>query len=171
MRTIYLLRHAKSGWGDPGLADFDRPLAPRGKKALRIMGDYLFAQGISPDYIYCSTALRTRETLDAIQTRLDDKVIIQMTSSMYLAEPQVLLDLIKNTADEMQTLMLIGHNPGIHELACALASNTDDAALARLKTKYPTAGLTTLETQAAQWREVAPDCCQLRGFVVPRDLA
>ena len=167
-KQLLLLRHAKSSWEDPELADHDRPLAPRGRRAAKLIAKHLRRQGIAPALVLCSSALRTRETLELIAPALGEEVPVQIEDELYAASEQVLLERVRAVADGIESLLLIGHNPGIQQLALLLAGGGENvAALAR---KYPTAALTTLEFNG-RWRELGEGRAELTGFVTPKELA
>jgi phosphohistidine phosphatase len=147
---LYLLRHAKSSWDEPGLADHDRPLAPRGRRAAKAMGRYLREQGIEPDLVLCSSATRARQTLKRLG--LADA---RIEPDLYAADAATLRRFIPETA----SVMLIGHNPGLQDLALSLVRS--GPRLVELAAKFPTGALATIEL----------DTGELIDFVRPRDLA
>lgn len=178
MPTLHLLRHAKSSWDDPSLPDHDRPLAPRGVRACAVIARHLREQGIDPDLILCSTAVRARETLAGIRDGLVGSSQTAYEPAIYEASATALLEVLRRTpvrspssaagADEPLAVMLIGHQPGIGELATTLAASGDR--LPVLAAKFPTAALATLEF-GGPWSEIAPGCARLTGFVKPKELA
>jgi phosphohistidine phosphatase len=147
---LYLLRHAKSSWDEPGLADHDRPLAPRGRRAAKAMGRYLQEHEIEPDVIVCSSATRARQTLERLGL-----AGARIEPGLYGADAATLRAFIPETA----SVMLIGHNPGMHDVAVSLARS--GPGLAELAAKFPTGALVTIEL----------DTGELIDFVRPRDLA
>ncbi|WP_255448451.1 histidine phosphatase family protein [Telmatospirillum sp. J64-1] len=171
MKLLYLLRHAKSSWDDPSLDDFDRPLNPRGQKAARTMARYIDRNRIRPALILCSGAQRTRETLAAVKTVLPETEIL-IEDRLYEAAWSDLLDRLSDLPQAVDSVMLIGHNPGIERLASSLANSrdSDKTALATLREKYPSGALSVLELPIATWRDVKPGCARLASFVRPRDL-
>jgi phosphohistidine phosphatase len=170
MKTLYLLRHAKSSWDDPNLDDFHRPLNKRGRKAARAMADYFAHHGLRPAMVLCSPALRTRQTLDALAAQLD-AVEITFDERIYEASLQTLLARIHELPDHAGQVLLVGHNPGLERLALTLAeTGVGDLALARLHDKFPTGTLAMLTTQAEQWDAVRAGSCRLEAFVRPADL-
>ena len=171
MRTLYLLRHAKSDWGDPGLGDFDRPLAPRGKRAAPAIAAWMNANGCVPRFVLCSSARRAAETWALVSDVLDDAPEIEMTEDLYHASPQRLLALARGLPDRHLSAMMIGHNPGFHLLASALAGEGPDDLLHGLATSYPTGALAGIDFDAASWADIAPDSGRLACFVRPRALA
>jgi phosphohistidine phosphatase len=165
--TLYLLRHAKSSWDDPTLADHDRPLSSRGRRASRVIADYLGRQAFAPGLVLCSSARRTRETLERISTGLDQKIAVRIEDGLYEASAGDLLAALRAVHSHMDSVLLIGHNPAIQQLAVALAGT--GAQLEPLREKFPTAALATLAFQA-DWSELAPGAAELVAFVRPRDL-
>jgi phosphohistidine phosphatase len=168
MRRVYLLRHAKSSWKDGSLADRERPLAGRGRKAARAMAGHLEDEGIRPDLVLCSPARRTRETLERIEDALGDGIEARFEDALYGATEATLLRCLNALPDEVDSVMLIGHNPGLEDLALALAS--EGAELARLREKFPTAALATIDLPADRWSAVERGRGELVAFVRPRDL-
>jgi phosphohistidine phosphatase len=168
MRRLFLLRHAKSSWDDPDLDDHDRPLAPRGRRAAKAIAAHLRGEGIVPDLVLSSSALRTRQTLERIEAAFGDDVQVAVEDELYAASADELLDRVRAVADESESLMLIGHNPGLEQLALTLAGSGDD--LPALRRKYPTAALATL-TFDGRWADLAPGGAELTGFVTPKQLS
>jgi phosphohistidine phosphatase len=170
MRTLLLMRHAKSSWDRPDLADVDRPLAPRGRKAAPLIARYLEEQRLIPDLVLCSHALRVRETWQLMTPALGDAVACKTLRSLYLAPPSRLLEPLRRVADEVRILMVIGHNPGLGGLAAGLAGAGPRKALERLRTKFPTAGLAVLSFEIERWAEIAAGAGRLEHFVRPKDV-
>ena len=141
-KTILLLRHAKSAWSDPRLDDHERPLNRRGEQAAKAMADHIARREPRPDLILCSTAMRTRQTLAPLLKLLDAPAPpIALEKALYLASENVLLAHLRSLADEVATVLLIGHNDGIWHLAEALAGSGPAGPLAALREKYPTGAL------------------------------
>ena len=166
MRTLYLLRHAKSGWEDPNLADFDRPLSARGEREAEQTSDLFAARGYQPSAVICSTARRTRETLAGLLPALAGDMSVEFTRQVYEADADRLLGIIHGVAETAGSLLLIGHNPGMEQLARALAGQGDVAAWSRLRAQYPPAGLTVLQFAGA-WSDIAPGTGLLLAFETP----
>ena len=166
MKRLYLLRHAKSSWEDPALADDDRPLAPRGHHTTKLMAEHLRRERIAPALVLCSPARRTRETLDGIAPALGE-VPVRVERELYTASDGDLLDRLRAVPDTVQSVMLIGHNPAIQALALRLARSGGE--LASIERKYPTGALATLAFKGS-WRKLEADGAKLVGFVRPRDL-
>lgn len=167
MKRLFLLRHAKSSWDEPGLRDHDRPLAPRGQKATELVAGHLQRAGIRPELVLCSSARRTRETLDGIRPALGDQAEVRIEADLYGASAPELVDVLRGVADEVESVMLIGHNPGIEDLALRLARPGPEVEHARAK--FPTAALATLELEGS-WRTLGPEGAELATFVKPKDL-
>jgi phosphohistidine phosphatase len=168
MRRLYLLRHAKSSWDEPGLADHDRPLAPRGRRASKLIAEHLEWRGIAPELVLCSSSKRTRQTLSGIAGALGDETEVEFEPDLYAAPASELLDVLHGVSDEVGSVMLIGHNPGIENLTLDLARPGPE--LARVRHKFPTAALATLEFDVG-WRDLGPESCALVSFVKPKELA
>jgi phosphohistidine phosphatase len=166
-RRLFLLRHAKSSHGDPGLADHDRPLAPRGRRAAKAMSSFMSEQGISPALVLCSSALRARQTLDGVAPALAPSADVRTEPELYEAGAGGLLERLRRIPAEVPSTMLVGHNPAIERLALDLAAAGPD--LADLARKYPTGALAVLAFDGA-WRDLDPDRARLVAFVKPRDL-
>ena len=165
---LWLLRHAKSSWDDPTLEDEDRPLAPRGARAADRMRDYLDRERIRPDLVLCSSALRTRQTLARVLPALGPELEIQIEPSMYTFHAVELLDRLRRIDEGIASVMLIGHNPAIQELAVRLADRGDG--LDRLVQKFPTGGLAELELPSDAWWELGERGGVLTRFMIPREL-
>jgi len=172
VKIILLLRHAKSAWGQPGLDDHERPLNKRGERSAEAMAEHIVHNAPRPDLILCSTAVRTRQTLAPLVHRLATPAPpIALEKGLYLASERELLVRLRAVPEEVGTVLLIGHNEGIGELARALTDDGEPAALARLREKFPTGALATLQLDEALWRDLAPGAAELLAFVRPRDLA
>lgn len=170
MKTIYLLRHAKSSWDDASLSDFQRPLAPRGRKAAPRLGTYMAQHGLVPDRVLCSAARRAVETWQAVSEALGDQVEVQVREDLYHATPGSLLDAVRHLSPEVQSVLLIGHNPTFEDLALALAGSGEEEALEELDRKYPTGAMAILDFPVEDWNEVREGTGWLRAFVRPKDL-
>ena len=168
MRNLYLLRHAKSSWSDPTLSDHERPLAPRGRRDAKRIAAHLLELGIAPELVLCSTAVRTRETLELIRPALGSAATVELEAGLYAAWAETLLERLRQVPAERTSVMLIGHNPGLQDLALVLASSGPGRD--RLEAKFPTAALATLTVPAASWTELSPGEAVLAAYVVPKEL-
>lgn len=170
MRTLLLLRHAKSGWDDPCLADFDRPLAPRGESAAMRMGRELADRGWLPDLALVSPAARTRQTWTLASAELPRKPPAEFPEALYEASADRILDLIRKASDTANTLLVLGHNPGLEDLARRLARTEPGAeALLRLHAKFPTGALARFAFEGG-WRALQTGSGRLTDFIRPKDL-
>jgi phosphohistidine phosphatase len=158
---LHLLRHAKSSWDDPDLADHDRPLAPRGRKAARRIADHLRAEGIAPELVLCSTALRARETLAALLPVLAGDVDIRLEAELYGAGVDTLLGRLRRVDDAVGSALAVGHNPTLHGLALALTGRGDALE------QFPTGALASV-TFTTGWAELAEGGGALAGLFFPR---
>lgn len=166
---LYLLRHAKSSWSDPALADHDRPLAERGRRAAPRIGAYLAAKAVPPSAVLCSSARRAVETLDCVLSELRERPAVQVDRGLYHATPDELLERIRETDDAVRALLLVGHNPGLEELAHALCGRGDAAAQRRLQSKFPTAALAEIHFDCEHWSEIEFGAGELCDFRTPKD--
>ncbi len=165
---LWLLRHAKSSWDDPDMKDVDRPLAPRGARAAARMRDHIDAEGMRPELVLCSSALRTRETLARILPGLGPELTVRIESSIYSFEADELLDRLRAIPADIGSVMLVGHNPAMQELASLLAADGDR--LDELRKGFPTAALAELDLSISSWADLASGSGRLVRFVVPREL-
>ena len=171
MKTILLLRHAKSAWSDARLDDHDRPLSKRGERAAKAMADHIARRGPQPELILCSTSVRTRQTLMPLPKRLAEPAPpISLESRLYLASEDTLLARLRLVPDDVSTVLLIAHNDGIARLAEMLAGSGAAETMAKLREKYPTGTLATLRIPDGPWRDLAAGSAELLAFVRPRDL-
>ena len=167
MKTLTLLRHAKSTWDDPVARDFDRPLNPRGRRAARTVGSEMRSLGLAFDKVVASPARRVMETLDEVEQAFG-KLGTAYDERLYLAGPATLLEIIHETSDGVDRLLLVGHNPGLEELALLLAR--DGILKGEVSIKYPTATLAEIVLPADRWAEVVGGMGTLERFIRPRDL-
>ncbi|RDI66517.1 SixA phosphatase family protein [Nocardia pseudobrasiliensis] len=161
-RTLILMRHGKSGY-PPGVADHERPLAPRGQREAGLAGEWLRRTQPPIDAVRCSTATRTRETLAATGITAP----VEFEPSIYEASPRSLIELVQLTDDAIDTLLVIGHAPGMPWTAWELAANRDSAAAADLSRKFPTSALAVLEFDRP-WADADTGTGELVRFHVPR---
>jgi phosphohistidine phosphatase len=178
MRQLLLLRHAKSSWDDPRLSDHARPLNARGKRAALAMAEAIRTLGLMPDVVLVSSARRTLQTLEAL-TPIEGGPIIEPMDELYLAPWPRLLEVLRGVPETARSVLLVGHNPGMHELAMALAGPAGMAAgggsgggpmAQRLARGYPTGTLAEF-TIASAWRMLEPGSGRLVRFLAPGDLA
>jgi phosphohistidine phosphatase len=165
---LYLLRHAKSSWDDPALADHDRPLAKRGRRAAKLIATHIRDEGIAPDLVLCSSSRRTRETLERIERALPRDTTTEIEEELYGATAEHLLGRLRELPGEVESALLIGHNPALQTLALDLAARGEGLEL--LRAKFPTAALATVELPGGAWAELNPGDGELVAYVRPRDL-
>ena len=176
MKILYLLRHAKSSWGDRDLDDHDRPLNDRGRKAAGLMGRFLRDVQAPPRLVLASTARRVSETLALMLPELTGDITLIRDRSLYLASPDQLLSRLREVSTNPASLLILAHNPGIHELALKLSGEVEgEAGLElrdRLKAGFPTAALAVIRFPTANsWRAVGYGQGRLEDFVTPKTVA
>ncbi len=169
MKTLTLLRHAKSGWDDPVARDFDRPLNPKGRRAAATMGKHLRALGLTFDRVIASPAVRVQETLDDVATGFGP-VAPEWDKRLYLASAASLLDVVRETPAEVASLLLVGHNPGLEDLVLMLVPDERGGLRDTVEEKYPTATLAAMTFAVDDWADVAAGGAILTRFVRPRDV-
>jgi phosphohistidine phosphatase len=165
--TIYLLRHAKSSWADPTIPDHDRPLAPRGYRACALLAEYFRRREITPAFVLCSSSTRTRQTLERVSAGFSHSVDALIEDGLYGASAAELLDRLRKVDDSVASIMLIGHNPAMQELAVSLVRHKS-----RRKAfgdKFPTGALATLQL-ASIWKGLVPGSATCAAFVTPEEL-
>jgi phosphohistidine phosphatase len=166
-KRLILLRHAKSAWDDQDIADFNRPLSNRGRKAAPVVGAYLARAGYVPDLILCSSAQRAVETMELVIAGWPKQPTIRKQKSLYLAMPREMLKRVQGCGPEA-AVMLVGHNPGIADLANWLCSEGDVAKRGALARKFPTGAVAIIDFEVEDWREVDAETGRLVEFVTPR---
>ena len=173
MKTVYILRHAKSDRDNATLKDHDRPLSARGRDAAPKMAAYIKSQGYEPEAVLSSTSRRTVETYDLVKEALG-KAKVNFEESLYLAEKRQLMDRLRWLDDGLGSVMLIGHNPGLEELANALAASPknekQERVHRRMREKFSTAALAVIQLPATAWRDVKAGTGKLVDFMRPKDL-
>jgi phosphohistidine phosphatase len=169
MKTLTLLRHAKSGWDDPVARDFDRPLNPKGQRAAAMMGRHMKSLGLAFDHVVASPAVRVVETLLQAGEGYGRRIDPHWDRRAYLASATTLLELIHEAPADASKLLLSGHNPGLEDLILALVPD-GDALRDEVEIKFPTASLAVMTFDADAWDGVVPGKAALTRFVRPRDL-
>ena len=163
MKRLIIMRHCKSDWKSGAQSDHDRPLNPRGQRSAAALGQWLRDKGHLPDAVICSSATRTRETLQGLA--LPDGTAQTVTRDLYLAEPWEMLELLRGA--QGSTVLMIGHNPGCAALASELVS---DWPAHPDFPRYPTGATLVLDFDVASWAKVETTRGTTVDFVVPRDL-
>jgi len=172
MRQLLLLRHAKSSWDDPKLSDHARPLNVRGRQAAGAMARAMRELGLTPDLVLVSSARRTLQTLEALEP-WDETPLIEPMDALYLAPAIELLEVLRRASPVVRSLLLIGHNPGLHELALTLAgacATRMNEHVRRLAEGYPSGALAEFSI-ATPWGELREGGAHLTRFLRPADLA
>ena len=168
MKTLTLLRHAKSGWDDQGLRDFDRPLNPKGRRAAQLIGRHLKAQGITFDRVVASPARRVVETLAEVAGGYGAALEPTWDKRAYLASAEQLIE-IAHEGGAAGRLLIVAHNPGLEDLVTLLGGAGDEGLRTAAREKYPTATVAELTFEGG-WAAVEPGTGTLTRFVRPRDL-
>jgi phosphohistidine phosphatase len=168
MKTLILLRHAKSGWDDPVARDFDRPLNPKGQRAALAMGKHMKSLGLSFDLVAASPAARVVETLEHVGAGYGSDLAPAWDKRIYLASAATLLDLVHEFPDAAGTALISGHNPGLEELVLGLVPG--GALRSDVEEKFPTAALAEIHFDVERWQDVEPREGELVRFIRPRDL-
>jgi len=171
MLSLALLRHAKSSWDATDIDDFDRSLNERGRAAAPVMGEALNELNFEPQLILCSSAKRTRETLTLMQPSLKGSEEIAFDDQLYLTGPETLYARLKAVPIGTKSVLMIGHNPGMHGLALMLLGTGDAKSISRLEDKFPTAALAIFTFPQVAWRDLTPASGHLEAFITPRDRA
>ena len=170
MKTLTLLRHAKSGWDDPVARDFDRPLNPRGRRAAQTVGKEMRARDLGFDKVLASPAARVVETLEEIGSGYGEVLQPHYDQRLYLASAETILDLLQSTEDRLNRLLIVGHNPGLERLVLLLTKQGAGQLRDQAEIKYPTATLAEISFPVERWSEVAEGSGTLTLFIRPRDL-
>ncbi len=160
-RRLILTRHAKSAWDDPTLADQNRPLNDRGRRSARALGDWMASRGYEPEEVLCSSAQRTQQTWESVAgAALETRPLLRLEGGLYQASPDKMLAILKTAT--YPTVMILGHNPGISELAAMLPAR---APLDPDFRRYPTCATLVVDFQIESWAEVVPGLGSVMDFV------
>jgi phosphohistidine phosphatase len=170
MRRLILLRHAKSDWSGIGLKDKDRGLASRGRDSAPRVGAYMAHHALVPDLALVSTATRARDTWSLLVEAFGKPPRVVYEERLYETGPRAIFDVIKSIAREIHVLLVVGHNPGLRDLAELLIASGDIDARQRLLEKFPTAGLAVIDFPVDDWAKLHPKSGRLDRFVAPRQL-
>jgi phosphohistidine phosphatase len=165
-KRLILTRHAKSSWDDPTMADHDRPLNPRGQAAATDLGAWLSSRGYEPTEVLCSDATRTRETWDGIAPALPDGITLTLKPALYHASADVMLAVLRHA--KADTVMMVGHNPGISEFAERIVAQ---APVDPQFHRYPTGATLVVSFEIDDWTQADWHQGAVRDFVVPREIA
>jgi phosphohistidine phosphatase len=170
MKHLFLLRHAKSSWDDPGLSDFDRPLAPRGERAAKRLARHIAEQGHHFDLVLCSPARRAKDTWGRIAKTLGNDAPVVHARELYLSGEDGFMTRLRGLDDGLATVLLVAHNPDIAGFAARLCADGEVDALRLLSAKYPTGALAAIRLDCARWADLHYGVGYLESFVVPRAL-
>jgi phosphohistidine phosphatase len=165
-----LLRHAKSDLSKPGEADHDRDLNKRGRDTAPRIGRYIASHGLRPDRVLCSTARRARATWELVGAELDEPLQVVFERRLYNAPAQAVLETVRAAGDGVRSLLVVGHNPGLQELAGILIAAGDLGHREKLREKLPTGGLVVIDFALDTWADVHPRAGRLDRFIAPRGL-
>jgi phosphohistidine phosphatase len=161
MRTLILLRHAKSSWKDDSLQDFDRPLNRRGRGAAELIGRFIRGQKLKPDLVLSSPAIRARETIDTVLQSFGRPLEVRYDERIYEAGPLRLLEVISHVEENLKVVLLVGHNPGLEELLELLTAQYEH---------LPTAALAKITIETDKWSEIGEKRGWLDWLVKPKEL-
>ncbi len=160
MKTLFVLRHAKSSWDFPDLSDFQRPLNDRGRKAAPFMGELMRSRNLVPDLILSSSALRAKQTAMLVREAARFENEIEFTEKIYEASSHKLLYLVNEIDDKYNSAMLVGHNPGFEGIVRILSGEYQ---------RMPTAALAVIDLKIESWSAAEPDCGILRDLFIPKE--
>tara|TARA_B100000945_G_scaffold312054_1_gene306079 strand:- start:449 stop:961 length:513 start_codon:yes stop_codon:yes gene_type:complete len=170
LKKVSFLRHAKSDWSSPLVSDHERCLADRGRKASLKMKDFLTNKKNQFEIVFSSTATRAVETIEIVRPALKNTDVI-FNKDLYTFDDSVLIDIISQISDEYSSVLIVGHNPAIHEAVLRLSSSNSSSDLVyRLETKYPTGAFSSLSSDILSWSHTGDTLFELTDFVCPKDL-
>ncbi|MDE2793578.1 MAG: histidine phosphatase family protein [Gemmatimonadota bacterium] len=169
MHRLLLARHAKSSWGDPSLADHDRPLNGRGRRAAPLVAAALAERGFAPDAVYSSSSQRTRETWELMAPHFCGHPHVEFLSELYLASPRAVLRTIASAPPTANTLMVLGHNPSTHALAAYLARTGNPTQRDRIIRSFPTGAVAVIKLAGDDWGD-AEAGGELLDYIRPKML-
>jgi phosphohistidine phosphatase len=170
MRRLLLLRHSKAERSQPGEADLDRPLIDRGRQDAKAVGAYLVKHALAPERVLVSPSARTQETWKHAASAFRSPPPASTIERLYNATQHAIFTIIKDAPAGAQRLLVVGHNPGLHELALSLIASGDIEAREQLGEKLPTSGLVVIDFAVDQWSELHPQSGRLERFVSPKSL-
>ena len=175
MKRLILLRHAKSSWDRTDLPDAARPLSKRGERTAPLIGAFMQRANLLPDLILCSTARRALQTAKRVMDSWQREPHFEEVDALYMATPREILTVLSDHGGHEESILVIGHNPGLGDLAAWLVSDGNSRDVRRLKDKFPTAALAIIDLPIEKWRDLADTAIdnwsgKLMHFVTPRDL-
>jgi len=169
MLRLYIMRHAKSSWAIPGARDFDRELNDRGQQDLAKLSKIMKRENVFPDKILCSSATRTRQTLDAVMDAFENEPEIVFTERLYSSGLDEYIEIINSNSD-IKSIMIIGHNPMCGSLATSLPGSGELSELEKIAYKYPTAALSIIDFETNNWSEIAKGKGILQKSIFPSEI-
>jgi len=169
MKTLYLLRHGKSSWETPGQRDFDRPLKNRGIQAARLMGRHMAATSLRPELILCSAAARAQQTLSCFLEGYGEEPECLIEDGLYHSTSKSMIERLSAVPDDIPSVMIVGHNPGMQHLALDLAESASGD-WHRMREKFPTAALAVMTLDEPSWSPITPGSFTLQGYFKPKEL-
>ncbi len=170
MKTLYLLRHAKAEPGGKELNDMDRMLSLRGHEACAQVGIYIKTRRYAPSLVLSSPSVRTKETSELVMQAANIPVSCQIENTLYLATADEILQVIQKTNDTLPSVMVVGHNPGMHHVALLLSRASQTLLREMLELKYPTGSLSVIEFKSNHWQDIVPGNGELVDFITPGQL-
>ena len=174
MKQLAILRHAKSDWGNPGMTDFDRPLNKRGRKAAKKVGLALRERGLAVDRIVCSPAQRAKETVErferGFERGFESLPPVSLEPRLYMCATGTLIDVIRDLPDDAATVMIVGHNPGFHDIVLRMTLPDEQGLRDKVGANYPTGAFALIDFPVTSWADVAPATGEIRDVIVPREL-
>lgn len=160
MKTLYILRHAKSSWDNPDWSDFERPLNERGLRTAPFMGELMIKNNFTPEIVISSPATRARQTAELVIKEMKSEADINFDERIYEASPRQLLEVASDIHDAYNIAMLVGHNPGFENLVRILTGNIES---------MPTAALAVVDLEIDSWKEINSESGSLRKIIRPKE--
>lgn len=170
-KTLYILRHAKAETGLAHQDDHSRKLVERGVEAAQIVGAYMYRQGIKPAKVLCSDAVRTHQTWSQIEGIYPAPLNVEFSRKVYLSSANEMLNLLSLLPGQIPSVLLIGHNPGVHQICLKLAKEGDEDLLDMMHLKFPTCALASIKLGDIAWSDIASAHGVLTDYVTPKMLA
>ena len=161
MKTLLLLRHAKSSWKDQGVTDFERPLNDRGRKAAELVGKFILKQNVTIDLVISSPAVRARQTIELVLKAAKRSPELRFDQRVYEASPTQLIEITSQIEDDRKSVLLVGHNPGMEELLALLVG---------VEMHMPTASLAKVVLSSKKWDKILAEKGVLDSFVRAKEL-
>ena len=170
MKQLAILRHAKSDWGNPGQTDFERPLNKRGRKAGKKVGRELRTRGLTFDLIVSSPATRARETVERFEKGYESLPAVAIEPRLYMCATGTLIEVINGLPDDAQTVMIVGHNPGFHDIVLRMTRANGNGLREKVGANYPTGAFALIDFPVEHWADIEPATGEIRQVIFPREL-